>query len=205
MNKVVTFLSAAATAALMASASQAANNDAYPIVALQTSQGEILLQLDRHRAPLTVANFIRYVDSGFYADTIFHRVIPGFMAQGGGYTAEFRERDTEQPIPNESGNGLSNRRGTIAMARTPNPHSATAQFFINLADNQRLDPNSRSWGYTVFGKVIRGMEVVDRIAEVPTGAAGPFRSDVPETTVVIESARLVSSENDANKKATQSE
>ncbi|MEM9058460.1 MAG: peptidylprolyl isomerase, partial [Pseudomonadota bacterium] len=147
--------------------------------------------LDRTRAPLTVNNFLGYVERGFYSGTTFHRVIPGFMAQGGGYTAEFRERDTEQPIPNESGNGLSNRRSTIAMARTQNPHSATAQFFINLADNQRLDPNSRRWGYTVFGRVIQGMEVVDRIAAIPTGPAGPFRSDVPSTTVTIKSAKVL--------------
>ncbi len=201
MKKVVTLLSLAALFA--GAAVQAANNDAFPVVTLHTSHGEVVLQLDRARAPLTVANFIRYVDSGFYTDTIFHRVIPGFMAQGGGFTADFKERDTEQPIANESGNGLSNRRGTIAMARTNNPHSATAQFFINLADNQRLDPNSRSWGYTVFGKVISGMEVIDQVAEIPTGPAGPFRSDVPSTTVTIKSAKVLRNAEDTSKKAVQ--
>ena len=189
MQKVVSLLCVVALSA--AAGTQAANNGSHPTVSLQTSQGEIVLQLNRGKAPITVANFIRYVDSGFYTDTVFHRVIPGLMAQGGGYATNFKEKTTEQPIANESGNGLSNRRGTIAMARTPDPHSATAQFFINLADNARLDPNSRSWGYTVFGKVISGMDVVDRIAQIPTGPAGPFRSDVPSTTVTIEAAKVL--------------
>ena len=192
MKTVITLL--AGTLLLLAPVIKAAGNEPYPVVSLETSHGEIVLRLDRRRAPVTVDNFVNYVQRGFYAGTIFHRVIPGLMAQGGGFTEEFQERDTEQPIHNESGNGLSNRRGTIAMARTPNPHSATAQFFINLADNQRLDPNSRSWGYTVFGRVISGMDVVDAIAEIPTGPAGPFRSDVPSTTVIIKSTSILREE-----------
>ena len=157
----------------------------FPRVSIETTQGNIVLELDGRRAPYTVSNFVTYARNGFYENTVFHRVIPGFMAQGGGMTTDLKEKPTSQPIPNESGNGLSNRRGTIAMARTSHPHSATAQFFINLADNARLDPNGSRWGYAVFGRVVEGMEVVDAIAEIPTGAAGPFRKDVPQVQVII--------------------
>ncbi len=163
----------------------------FPRVAIETTQGTIVLELDGRRAPYTVSNFVTYARNGFYENTIFHRVIPGFMAQGGGMTTELAEKPTAKPIPNESGNGLSNRRGTIAMARTSHPHSATAQFFINLADNTRLDPNGSRWGYAVFGRVVEGMDVVDAIAEIPTGAAGPFRKDVPQVQIVIKKIEVL--------------
>ena len=157
----------------------------HPQVALETNFGTFIVQLDRRRAPLTVANFLHYVDTGFYNDTIFHRVIPGFVIQDGGFSSDYVEKKTAAPIPNESGNGLSNMRGTIAMARDDYPHSATAQFYINLADNHKLDPQPGRWGYAVFGEVIRGMDVVDKIAAVPTGKAGPFARDAPLTPVII--------------------
>lgn len=161
---------------------------AAPQVALDTSAGRIVLELDTDKAPATVANFIRYVRAGHYDGTIFHRVIAGFMIQGGGFTPEMRMKPTEAPIENEADNGLHNRVGTVAMARTAAPHSATAQFFINVNDNDFLDHRSRSaqgYGYAVFGKVIEGMDVVDRIRKVPTGTVGPFR-DVPREPVLIE-------------------
>ena len=162
---------------------------AHPYVEMITTEGRILLELDGREAPLTVAHFLALVDDGFYDGTIFHRVIAGFMIQGGGYTPDYKLKETEDAIPNESGNGLSNLRGTIAMARTDDPHSANAQFFINVVDNERLDPQKKSrqgrWGYAVFGKVIEGMDVVDKIASANTGAQGPFQSDVPLVPVVI--------------------
>lgn len=163
-------------------------------VRIQTSHGPMLVELFDERAPATVDNFLAYVRDGFYEGTIFHRVIPDFVAQGGGFTADFARKETRSPVENEAGNGLSNTRGTLAMARTADPDSATSQFFINLADNaflDRRDDSSAGAGYTVFGKVVEGMETVDRIANLPTGAAGPFRKDVPRETVRIESVRLV--------------
>ncbi len=162
-----------------------------PTVAMETSAGTIVLQLDPEHAPESVRNFLDYVDSGFYEGLIFHRVIPGFMAQGGGFDTQYKQREPKAPITNESRNGLSNLRGTIAMARTGAPHSATSQFFINLADNRRLDASEYRWGYTVFGRVIEGMEVVDAIAEIPTGPAGPFRQDAPQFAVIINKMRRV--------------
>ena len=168
-----------------------------PRVQLQTSHGTIVLQLDSAKAPKTVESFVGYVRDGFYDVTIFHRVIPGFMIQGGGFTADMRQKETGPPVDNEADNGLKNRRGTIAMARTGDPHSATAQFFVNLVDNRPLDhvdKSARGWGYTVFGEVVEGMDVVDRIAGVPTGNAGPHQN-VPRQPVVIESARLLPSDD----------
>ncbi len=162
--------------------------DPYPDVIFETSLGNFVVQLDRRRAPLTVANFLHYVDTGFYNGTIFHRVIPGFVIQGGGFSSDYVEKKTAAPIPNESGNGLSNLRGTIAMARDDYPHSATAQFYINLADNHKLDPQPGRWGYAVFGEVIQGMAVVQKIAAVPTGKVGPFNRDAPLTPVIITKA-----------------
>lgn len=159
-------------------------------VQLNTSLGAIELELDAEKAPATVANFIGYVKNGHYDGLIFHRVIPGFMIQGGGMDAEMTPRATGAPVRNESANGLSNLRGTIAMARTRDPDSATSQFFINTVDNQRLDGMPGRPGYTVFGKVAKGMEVVDRISQVATTSRPPFR-DVPVTPVVIESATLL--------------
>ena len=161
-------------------------------VALETSEGRIIIALDRDRAPRTVANFLGYVREGFYDGTLFHRVIPGFMIQGGGFTADMRKKKTRAPIANEAANGLANRRGTIAMARTSRPHSATAQFFINLTDNAFLNhrsPDPRGWGYCVFGRVTSGMEVVDAIAQTPTRTMGRMEN-VPATPVVIHKAVL---------------
>ena len=170
------------------SAAQAA-----PQVLLETSEGNIRLELNPAAAPQTVENFLAYVDAGFYDGTLFHRVIPNFMIQGGGFTPEMQRKETRDPIQNEADNGLKNQRGTIAMARTGNPHSATAQFFINLVDNGFLDhtgKSGRGWGYSVFGRVVEGMEVVDRIAAVPTGVVNRMK-DVPKTPVIIERASRI--------------
>ncbi len=159
------------------------------MVRCKTSQGDIVLELDAEKAPNTVANFLEYVKDGFYDGTIFHRVIDGFMIQGGGFTQDYKQKQTRNAIQNEANNGLKNLRGSIAMARTGDPHSATAQFFINVVDNGFLDhtaQNPQGWGYAVFGKVMEGMEVVDKIKVTPTGAAGPFAQDAPKTSVVIE-------------------
>ena len=166
---------------------------ANPQVELRTSMGPIVIELDADKAPQTVENFLQYVKSGQYDGTIFHRVIPGFMVQGGGMTPDMREKQTRGPIKNEASNGLRNTVGTVAMARTGDPHSATAQFFINIADNGFLDfrgPTQQGYGYAVFGKVVKGMDVVNRIAQVPTGTKAPH-SDVPLKPVVIERAQIV--------------
>jgi cyclophilin family peptidyl-prolyl cis-trans isomerase len=164
---------------------------AHPHVKLETTEGTIVLELEGLRAPLTVQNFLSLVDSGHFDGTIFHRVIPNFMIQGGGFTPGFKEKEPDNTIPNESGNGMSNVYGTIAMARTSDPHSASAQFFINVASNTRLDPSPESWGYAVFGYVIEGMDVVDKIAAVQTGPAAKFKQDVPIVPVVIKKASRV--------------
>lgn len=162
---------------------------AHPYVKLETTEGSIILELDGRQAPITVGHFLELVDKGFYDGLIFHRVIPGFMAQGGGFTPGLKIKEDDVMIPNESGNGLSNIRGTIAMARTGDPHSANSQFFINVGNNVRLDPKKNtvggSWGYTVFGYVIEGMDVVDKIVSVQTGPQGQFQSDVPMIPIVI--------------------
>lgn len=158
--------------------------EAPPRVILETSMGDIVIELNPDKAPITVANFLHYVDSGFYDNTIFHRVIAGFMIQGGGMTADFTRKPTEAPIVNESTNGLSNQRGTIAMARTQIADSATSQFFINHVDNSRLDGRPGAPGYAVFGKVVSGMDVVDRIASVKTTRKFGH-ADVPVTDIVI--------------------
>ena len=166
----------------------------YPRVKVETTKGDFVLQLNGQRAPVTVANFIEYVRDDHYAGTVFHRVIDSFMIQGGGYTAELEQKEVKGNIANESGNGLQNRRGTIAMARTGEPHSANAQFFINLVDNSRLDPSATRWGYAVFGEVIEGMEVIDQIGLAPTGPGGPFNSDVPQAPVIIEKVSVLGDE-----------
>jgi peptidyl-prolyl cis-trans isomerase A (cyclophilin A) len=160
-------------------------------VKLATSAGEIVIELDAAKAPKTVENFLGYVKSGHYNGTVFHRVIPTFMIQGGGMTADMKEKPTRPPIALESRNGLSNVRGSVAMARTGDPNSATSQFFINVADNDRLDAaNARDGnGYAVFGKVVSGMEVVEKIRTVPTGNKGPH-NDVPETPITINKVTL---------------
>ncbi len=162
------------------------------LVIVETSMGPFTLTLDAERAPLTVANFLAYVDSGHYEGTLFHRVIDGFMVQGGGYDENYDRKDTRPPVQNEASNGVKNTRGTVAMARTGEPHSATAQFFINVKDNVSLDhraPSGNDWGYTVFGSVTEGMDVVERIKSVKTGAQGPFGKDAPLEPVVIRSVR----------------
>ena len=163
-----------------------------PQVVLRTSQGDITIDLDAEKAPLTVANFLQYVDDGHFNGTIFHRVINGFMIQGGGFTRDMMQKPTRGPVRNEADNGLKNRRGTIAMARTSDIHSATAQFFINVADNAFLDhtsPDPRGYGYCVFGRVVTGMDVVDRIKSVATRNSGP-NGDVPvEPIEIVEASR----------------
>ena len=173
-------------ALILAPALQAAD---HPRVKVDTNLGSFVLELYPEKAPKTVDNFLRYVRDGFYDGTIFHRVIDGFMIQGGGFTPDYQRKPTRAPIPNEADNGLKNVRGTIAMARTMDPHSATAQFFINVKDNPFLDhtsPTPRGWGYAVFGKVVEGMDVVDKIKSVDTGPGGPFPKDAPREPVIIE-------------------
>jgi len=148
--------------------------------------GSFVIELATARAPLSVANFLDYVRSGHYEGTIFHRVVSNFVAQGGGLDEKLAEKPTKPNIPNESGNGLSNRRGSVGMARTGEAHSANAQFFVNLADNSTLDPQPSRWGYAVFGQVVEGMDVVDSIGAVATGAVGPLESDAPLKAVVIQ-------------------
>ena len=156
------------------------------LVRVYTNHGSFVIELDSSRAPLTVANFLSYVRAGHYTGTIFHRVIANFVAQGGGYDEKYVEKPTQPAVANESGNGLSNRRGTVGLARTGEPHSGTSQFYVNLGDNPALDPQTSRWGYAVFGKIIEGMTVVDEIGAVETGAAGPFEGDVPLKPVIIE-------------------
>ena len=162
-------------------------------VKLTTTLGEITIQLNHEKAPISSENFLTYVKDGFYDGTIFHRIIPGFMAQGGGFDADFNQKATHEPIKNEADNGLKHDRGTLAMARTPDPNSATAQFFINYKDNAFLNytsPTPNGWGYAVFGEVIEGMDVVDAMAKQPTGNRG-MHQDVPKTDIVIEKAEIV--------------
>jgi cyclophilin family peptidyl-prolyl cis-trans isomerase len=161
---------------------------AHPYIKFETTEGDILVELDGRRAPITVANFLRLVDSGYYDGTIFHRVIPDFMIQGGGHTPGLELKETDEVIVNESGNGLRNMRGTISMARQENPHSANAQFFINVKDNKALDPQKDRWGYAVFGNVVEGMDVVDKIVSARTGPQGMFAKDVPLVPIVIKKA-----------------
>ena len=169
--------------------------EAMPKVKITTSYGEIVIELDKENAPITTENFLSYVESGFYNETIFHRVISGFMIQGGGHLTDMTPKDEKlDPIQNEANNGLKNNRGTIAMARTANPHSASSQFFINHADNAflnfRTNQVDEGWGYAVFGQVIEGMEVVDKIADVETGSVGPYQ-DVPVEAITVLKTEVV--------------
>ncbi|AMT97516.1 peptidylprolyl isomerase [Psychrobacter alimentarius] len=167
--------------------------DMPPVVELDTNMGAIVIELNEEKAPKTVENFLNYVKSGQYDGTIFHRIIDGFMIQGGGMDAEMNEKPTNAPIENEADNGLKNDKGTIAMARTQDPHSATSQFFINVKDNDFLNhsgKNMQGWGYTVFGKVTSGMDVIEKMRSVPTGRFG-MHADVPKEPVVINSATIV--------------
>lgn len=167
---------------------------AYPLVEIKTNQGNFTLELYPDKAPRTVENFLKYVKSGFYKGTIFHRVIDNFMIQGGGFDSKLHEKETSSPIQNEANNGLKNEIYTIAMARTMDPHSAAAQFFINVKDNTFLDhtaPNVRGWGYAVFGKIVQGQDVAMKISRVKTGPRNPLPSDVPLNDVVIEDIKLL--------------
>ncbi len=182
-----------ATLLITLSTSGALMADTNPQVAIETNHGRIVLELNAEAAPETVANFLSYVDDGFYDGTIFHRVIPGFMVQGGGFDKGMNQKSAGEPIRNEGDNGLKNEVGAISMARTQDPHSATAQFFINVNDNDFLNhtaPNAQGWGYAVFGKVTEGMDVVRQIEGVPTGRSG-MHQDVPQEPVVMESVKRV--------------
>jgi cyclophilin family peptidyl-prolyl cis-trans isomerase len=171
-------------------AADAAKNAVVPAAPSQrvqvfTSMGNFTIELNAERAPLTVPHFLRYVDSGQYTNSIFHRVIASFLIQGGGYDTHYSLKPTPYKVFNESGNGLTNQRGTVGMARTAEPHGADSQFYINLYDNAALDPNQSRWGYAVFGKIVQGMEVVDKIGNVSTGKVGPIKEDAPLEQVVI--------------------
>jgi peptidyl-prolyl cis-trans isomerase A (cyclophilin A) len=161
-------------------------------VKVTTSMGDFVIELLTDRAPITANNFLRYVKEGFYTETLFHRVVSGFVIQGGGFSAsDIKAKPTHDPIFNESGNGLQNKRGMVGMARSTSPHSGNSQFYVDLVDNPDLDPLPTRWGYAVFGKVVSGMEVVDRIGTVSTGASGPFKEDFPVKPVIIQKIELV--------------
>ncbi len=190
MKKLITLFSLLLVVSFSSPSLAAAN----PRVKVETSLGSFVLELNEQKAPKTVKNFLDYVKSGYYNGTIFHRVIDGFMVQGGGFTTDYQRKQTNAPIMNEADNGLTNTRGTIAMARTADPHSATAQFFINVKDNDFLNHSSktpRGWGYTVFGQVVQGMDTIDKIRKVRTGAGGPFPTDVPQTQIVIKKMSII--------------
>ncbi len=159
---------------------------ASPQILVVTSLGSFTIELNAERAPLTVAHFLKYVDQGHYSGTIFHRVIANFVIQGGGFDSSYKPKPAPIKVVNESGNGLTNQRGTVGMARSQDPHGSDAQFYVNLYDNEALDPNKTRWGYAVFGKIVQGIEVVDKIGNVATGARGPFKEDAPLQPVVIE-------------------
>jgi cyclophilin family peptidyl-prolyl cis-trans isomerase len=161
-------------------------------VRFETNMGSFTIELAVTRAPLTVANFINYVRSGYYTGAIFHRVISNFVVQGGGFDEKLQPKNATTTVPNESGNGLSNKRGTVGLARGESPHSGNAQFYVNLTDNDDLDPTPLRWGYAVFGKVVDGFDVVERMGHVPTGSTGPFTRDAPLDPIVIKKAELLS-------------
>jgi len=160
-------------------------------VRVTTNFGAFVIEMQRDRAPLTVENFLSYVRSGYYTNTLFHRVISNFVIQGGGVGPDYKAKPTQKPIPNEAGNGLKNLRGTVGLARASGPHSGDCQFYVNVADNADLDPLPTRWGYAVFGRVIEGMEVVDRISVSPTGSMGPFKQDAPMQAVIIQKIELM--------------
>lgn len=169
-----------------AAAAAAAKPAGMPRVQVVTNMGSFVIELNSERAPLTVQHFLAYVDEGFYSNTVFHRVVPDFVIQGGGLDADYRLKGAALKVVNESGNGLTNARGTVGAARGNDPHGSDSQFYINLFDNSNLDPNPNRWGYAVFGKVVQGMDVVDKIGNVPTGAHGAIKQDVPLKSVIIE-------------------
>ena len=197
MKKLIT---ACAIALLLAANSSVFASN--PKVRMETTKGVVVIELYPDKAPKTVENFLRYVNEGKYDGTIFHRVIKRFMNQGGGFTPDFKKVETFAPIKNEADNGLKNKRGTIAMARTGDPHSATNQFFVNTVDNAFLDHTSktpRGWGYCVFATVVDGMDVMDRIAKVPTGANGPFQQDVPMEEILIQKVSVIEEASKSDK------
>jgi peptidyl-prolyl cis-trans isomerase A (cyclophilin A) len=164
-----------------------------PQVKVTTSMGEFVIEVRSDRAPITAANFLRYVREGFYSNTLFHRVIANFVIQGGGHDATtLKLKPTHESVVNESGNGLQNKRGAVGLARAEPPHSGNAQFYVDLVDNPDLDPVPTRWGYAVFGRVVQGMDVIDRIGETPTGAMGPFKNDAPLKAVIIEKIEIIS-------------
>jgi cyclophilin family peptidyl-prolyl cis-trans isomerase len=177
--------------ALPLAASAQESSSFEPRVRIQTTVGDFVIEVDTLRAPLTSANFLSYVREGFYDQTIIHRVVPNFVVQGGGYGADLSAKTGHGPIPNESGNGLYNSRGTVGMARGDSPHSATSQFYVNLNDNAGLNPLPSRWGYAVFGKVVEGMNVIDQIAHVVTGQRGPFGADAPLKDILITRAQVI--------------
>jgi peptidyl-prolyl cis-trans isomerase A (cyclophilin A) len=195
-------LSSQAQQAKPAPAEETPATAAPPQVLLKTSQGDITLELYPDKAPKSVANFLQYVRDGFYNGTLLHRAIPGYLVQGGLYTRDLQPKRTRPAVASEADNGLSNLRGTVAVARGADPNSGTAQFFFNLVDNRRLDfvgsQSGLTWGYAVFGKVVKGMDVVDKIAALPTRALGPFAGDVPNPLVVIEEAHVIGEESPAS-------
>ena len=197
---MVRFLMVFLLGAAMAAPAAAAN----PRVRFETTKGTFVIELEQTKAPITVGNFLEYVKSGFFDGTIFHRVIPGFMVQGGGFTPDMQQKPAREPIVNESANGLANKRGTVAMARTADPNSASSQFFINLVDNGFLDKASArdGVGYCVFGKVVEGMSVLDAIAAVPTGTVGAYQN-VPLQPVVIKTASVIAAKATAKPPAPQ--
>jgi len=160
-------------------------------VRVTTNYGAFVIEMQRDRAPLTVENFLFYVKSGYYTNTLFHRTIANFVIQGGGIGLDYKSKPAQKPIPNEAGNGLKNLRGTVGLARASGPHSGDSQIYVNVADNADLDPLPTRWGYAVFGKIIEGMEVIDRISISPTGAMGPFKQDAPLEPVIIQKAELI--------------
>jgi cyclophilin family peptidyl-prolyl cis-trans isomerase len=168
-------------------------------VRVTTNLGQFVIEVFNDRAPITSANFLRYVHEGFYSNTLIHRVVANFVIQGGGHDATTLQlKPTHDPVFNESGNGLQNKRGTVGMARGGSPHSGNAQFYVNVVDNPDLDPVPTRWGYAVFGRVVQGMDVIDRIGETPTGAVGPFKSDSPLKPVIIEKMEVISPGQAAN-------
>ncbi len=193
MRRSRLILAAAIGVAFMNSSSAQINKEENTMIRFSTNHGSIDIEVFEDQAPMSAKNFISYVNEGFYDGTIFHRVIPGFVIQGGGFEPEMKQRATHAPIENEADNGLKNDRGTLSMARTSDPHSASSQFFVNLKDNDFLNhtgKNSRGWGYAVFARVVNGMDVVDKIAAVPTGNVGVY-SDVPKQDVVITKAEIL--------------
>jgi peptidyl-prolyl cis-trans isomerase A (cyclophilin A)/peptidyl-prolyl cis-trans isomerase B (cyclophilin B) len=177
--------------AFFALASLTASSAELERVRVTTNLGAFVVEVQRDRAPLTAENFIGYVKQGYYTNTLFHRVIANFLIQGGGVGPDYKAKPTGKSIPNEAGNGLKNLRGTVGLARASGPHSGDVQFYVNVADNADLDPLPTRWGYAVFGRVVEGMEVVDRISVSPTGAAGPFKQDSPLAPVIIQKIELI--------------